>query len=76
MNGVQTCALPIYRRARENAETMEAVDMLDGIKPITAKMVQRLAFRRSFSEGLAVFELEPNCKAAAELDVLADAIHR
>ncbi len=65
-----------HLRSRENAETMEALEMLDGIKPIAAKMVQRLAFRRSFSEGLAVFELEPNGKAATELDALADAIHR
>lgn len=65
-----------HPRSRENAEAMEALGMLDGIKPITAKMVQRLAFRRSFSEGLAVFELEPNGKAAAELGALADAIHK
>ncbi|HHI71081.1 MAG TPA: ParA family protein [Rhodobacteraceae bacterium] len=64
-----------HPRSRENAETMEALDMLEGITPLKAKMVQRLAFRRSFSEGLAVFELEPNGKAAAELDALAEAIH-
>ena len=65
-----------HPRSRENAEAMEALEMLEGIEPIAAKMVQRLAFRRSFSEGLAVFELEPNGKAAAELDALADAIHK
>jgi len=64
-----------HPRSRENAETMEVLDMLEGIQPLDAKMVQRLAFRRSFSEGLAVFELEPNGKAAAELDALAAAIH-
>ena len=64
-----------HPRSRENAETMEALESLDAIKPLQAKMVQRLAFRRSFSEGLAVFELEPNGKAAAELDTLAEAIH-
>lgn len=65
-----------HPRSRENAEAMDALTMLNGIKPLKAKLVQRLAFRRSFSEGLAVFELEPNGKAAAELDALADAIHR
>lgn len=65
-----------HPRSRENAETMEALKMLKPIKPLKAKMVQRLAFRRSFSEGLAVFELEPNGKATTELDVLAKAIHR
>ncbi len=38
------------------------------------KLVQRLAFRRSFSEGLAAFELERGGKAAAELDALARAV--
>ncbi|MEZ5722256.1 MAG: hypothetical protein R3D59_11855 [Paracoccaceae bacterium] len=38
------------------------------------KLVQRMAFRRSFSEGLAAFELEPGGKAAAELDDLAQAL--
>ena len=65
-----------HPRSRENAEAMEALEMLDGIKPLSAKLVQRLAFRRSFSEGLAVFEMEPNGKAASELDALADAIHK
>ena len=65
-----------HPQSRENAETMEALDMLDGITPLAQKMVQRLAFRRSFSEGMAVFELEPNGKAAAELDALAKALHQ
>jgi len=65
-----------HPRSRENAEAFEALAMLDGIKPLKTKMVQRLAFRRSFSEGLAVFELEPNGKAASELSALAAAIHR
>ncbi len=65
-----------HPRSRENAETMEALEMLEAIKPMPEKMVQRLAFRRSFSEGLAVFELEPSGKAATELDALAQAIHR
>ncbi len=64
-----------HPRSRENAEAMQALAQLDGIKPLAAKLVQRLAFRRSFSEGLAVFELEPNGKAAAELDALAQVIH-
>ncbi len=60
-----------HPRSRENAETLEALGMLDPIRPLPQKLVQRLAFRRSFSEGLAVFELEPNGKAALELDALA-----
>ena len=63
-----------HPRSRENAEAMEALDMLPGITPIAEKLVQRLAFRRSFSEGLSVGELEPRSKAAEELDALARVI--
>jgi len=64
-----------HPRSRENAETFEALEMLGTLKPLNAKLVQRLAFRRSFSEGLAVTELEPNGKAAAELHELANEIY-
>ncbi len=63
-----------HPRSRENAEAMEALDMLPGIIPVEPKLVQRLAFRRSFSEGLSVSELEPRSKAAEELDRLARAL--
>lgn len=62
-----------HPRSRENAETLEALGMLAQV--LQAKLVQRLAFRRSFSEGLAVGELEPNGKAAAELEALAMEIY-
>jgi len=65
-----------HPRSRENAESMEALETLKPLKALSQKMVQRLAFRRSFSEGLAVFELEPNSKAASELDALARAIYK
>lgn len=65
-----------HPKSRENAEAMEALTMLEHITPIKAKMVQRLAFRRSFSEGLAVFELDPNGKAASELAAVATALHK
>ncbi|MBZ0130399.1 MAG: AAA family ATPase [Rhodobacteraceae bacterium] len=61
--------------SRENAETFEAMQALDGIRPLEPKLVQRLTFRRSFSEGLAAFELEPRGKAADELDALAREIY-
>lgn len=64
-----------HPRSRENAETYEALEMLGTLKPLESKLVQRLAFRRSFSEGLAVFELEPASKAAEELDQLANEIY-
>lgn len=61
--------------SRENAETLEALETLSHIKALPAMLAQRLAFRRSFSEGLAVFEMEPSGKAAQELDALASAIY-
>ncbi len=64
-----------HPRSRENAESLEALETLKMIKALPQKMVQRLAFRRSFSEGLAVFEQEPSGKAAQELDELARAIY-
>lgn len=63
-----------HPRSRENAETYAALRILPGVTPLKPRMVQRLAFRRSFSEGLAAFELEPRSKAAAELKALTGAI--
>ena len=62
--------------SRENDETMEALSALPKIDALEEKLMQRMAFRRSFSEGMAVFELEPRGKAAAELEALAVAIYK
>lgn len=64
-----------HPRSRENAESIEALETLSMLETLPQKMVQRLAFRRSFSEGLAVFEQEPAGKATKELDALATAIY-
>ncbi|HHS93910.1 MAG TPA: ParA family protein [Rhodobacterales bacterium] len=64
-----------HPRSREFVETVAALNLLPGIEPIKPKLIQRLAFRRSFSEGLAAFELEPGSKAAAELSKLAKALY-
>lgn len=65
-----------HPRSRENSEAMVALKVLPGITALRPKLVQRLAFRRSFSEGLSVEELEPRGKAAAELNALARAIYK
>ena len=54
----------------ETAETEEALDMLPLIQRIPVRLHNRAAYRRSFSEGLAAFELEPNGKAAREFKQL------
>jgi chromosome partitioning protein len=56
---------------RETGETEEALLHLPGIKLIDVRLYQRTAYRRSFSEGLGVFEMEPRSKAAAEVNRLA-----
>jgi len=56
---------------RETAEAEQALHMMQGIKPIDIRLHQRTAYRRSFSEGLAVFELDPMGKASKEMKKLA-----
>ncbi len=55
----------------ETRETQEALDLLPHIERVPVVLHNRAAFRRAFSEGLAAFELEPNGKAALELERLA-----
>ena len=61
--------------ARENAETEMALRQLGGLEVLPVRLAQRIVFRHSFSEGLAVFELEPSGKASQELTALAEAVY-
>ena len=56
---------------RETGEAEAALDMLRGLKRLPLRLYQRTTYRRSFSEGMAVFELEPSGKAAQEITTLA-----
>ncbi|RMD70912.1 MAG: ParA family protein [Gammaproteobacteria bacterium] len=56
---------------RESDEAEEALGLLSGIKPLGMRLYQRTVYRRSLSEGLAVFELEPSGKAAQEFERFA-----
>ena len=49
--------------------------MLPGIKLLAPRLYMRTTYRRSFSEGLAVFEMEPRSKAALEMDALGRALY-
>jgi chromosome partitioning protein len=60
-----------HRGVRETDEAAEALDYLKNIDHIKLRLYQRTAYRRSFSEGLAVFELEPGSKASREILQLA-----
>lgn len=56
---------------RESHETQQALSSLTGVTLIKNKISQRTAYRRSFSEGRAVFELSASSKAAIEFFDLA-----
>ena len=56
---------------RETDEAEKALEMMQGITPLGVRLYQRTAYRRSFSEGLSVFELDPMGKASKEMQELA-----
>jgi chromosome partitioning protein len=60
-----------HRAVRESDEAAAALVALPGIRYLKTRLAQRTAYRRSFSEGLAVFELEPRGKASHEFVALA-----
>ncbi len=64
-----------HRAIRESDEAAAALVSLPGIKFIKARLAQRTAFRRSFSEGLAVFEMDPRSKGALEWHALAAVLY-
>lgn len=55
----------------ESDETATALKALPGVQFIPNRLYQRTIYRRSFSEGRAVFELGPTHKAAEEVTGLA-----
>lgn len=64
-----------HHSVRETNETAAALVSLPGIKYIKPRIATRTVFRRSFSEGLAVFELEPRGKGAQEFFALAATLY-
>jgi chromosome partitioning protein len=64
-----------HRSVRETDEAAAALVSLPGIRYLKPRLSQRTAYRRSFSEGLAVFEQEPRGKGAAEWNALAAALY-
>lgn len=60
-----------HRGIRETDEAEQALQMLQGVKALGTRLYQRTAYRRSFSEGLGVFELDPMGKASKEMKKLA-----
>jgi chromosome partitioning protein len=64
-----------HHSIRESDEAEEALAELDGITLIRNRLYQRTAYRRSFSEGLGVFELVPWSKAAKEFMAFASILY-
>ncbi|MBF0195739.1 MAG: AAA family ATPase [Magnetococcales bacterium] len=60
---------------RESTETLEALQTLKGVRVLTARIHQRTAYRRSFSEGIAVFEQSSSSKASIEFLELAKQLY-
>jgi chromosome partitioning protein len=64
-----------HHAIRESDEAAAALVSLAGVKFIKQRLCQRTVFRRSFSEGLAVFELEPRGKGAREFYSLTSTLY-
>lgn len=61
--------------SKETREAAKAISMLKSASMLPARLGQRVWLCRSLSEGLAVFELGPNEKAATEFLGLAKALY-
>ncbi len=64
-----------HHAVRETDEAAAALVSLSGVRFVRSRLSLRTVFRRSFSEGLAVFELESRGKAAREFNALAAALY-
>ncbi|MGD2117634.1 MAG: AAA family ATPase [Chromatiales bacterium] len=60
-----------HQAVRESDEAAAALVSLQHIHFLRPRLCQRTVFRRSFSEGLAVFELDPRSKGTREWNSLA-----
>lgn len=64
-----------HHAIRESDEAAAALVSLPGIDFLKPRLAQRTAYRRSFSEGLAVFEQQPRSKGAVEWNALAAVLY-
>ncbi len=63
-----------HRQVRESDDTEEVIKQLPGINLIPNRLFQRTVFRRSLSEGMAVFEMSKRSKATEEFNLFAEYI--
>lgn len=64
----------VNRAIPASDEAAAALTSLPGVRLLSQRVSDRPVFRDSFSEGLAVFELEPRSRAAIEFNALATAL--
>lgn len=64
-----------HHAVRETGEAAEAIETLKGVSLLEPRLYMRTTYRRSFSEGMAVFEMEPRSKAAAEIEELGRTLY-
>ena len=64
-----------HHAVRESDEAEEAPGMLGAFRVIPYRLCQRTNFRRTFSEGLSIFELSEKSKSAEEFDRFAHALY-
>lgn len=64
-----------HHSIRESDEAEEALSGLEGVTLIKSRLHQRTAYRRSFSEGVGVFELVPWSKASKEFKTFAGVLY-
>jgi len=64
----------INRAIPASDEAAAALTSLPGVRLVPQRLSDRTVFRNSFSEGLAVFELEPRSRGSLEFKALAAAL--
>jgi chromosome partitioning protein len=64
-----------HHAIRESDEAAAALVSLPDVEFIKHRLCQRTVFRRSFSEGLAVYELDPRGKGSKEFYALTAALY-
>lgn len=65
-----------HHAVRESDEAAAALATIPELTVLNSRLCQRTSFRRSFSEGLAVYELEPRGKAASEMLGLVNQLYK
>jgi len=64
-----------HHAVRESDETEEALDAMPGVTLLPHRLHQRTIYRRSLSEGQAVFELSRRSKAVEEFIAFAECLY-